>query len=178
MAYAINQITPAKIIKNHPDLKSYLQSELCQLLNEKSWMQDWEQLAKRFQLFKFEALSEAESLTYSWNPEKIEAIIRETISEVEKHLEFRDLTITVVPALPFQWFQKYDDSLWTNGYTVGADTIVLAIPPEPDHEFLRYMLAHELHHASPENPIYHLTWDTFTLAEWFKMEGGAEYFSL
>jgi hypothetical protein len=141
-------------------------------------MQDWDQLARRFQLLKFEPLSEPEIHSYSWNQEQIASIIHETIENVEKYLHFQHLNITIVPALPFPWFQKYDQSLWTNGYAVGATTIVLAIPPDPDPFFLRYMLAHEMHHAFPENPIYYLTLDTFTLADWYKMEGGAEYFSL
>lgn len=178
MAYTLNQITPAKLIENRHNLKSYLQSQLSPLLSKRSWMQDWDQLARRFQLLKFEPLSEPEIHSYSWNQEQIASIIHETIENVEKYLHFQHLNITIVPALPFPWFQKYDQSLWTNGYTVGAATIVLAIPPDPDPVFLRYMLAHEMHHASPENPIYNLTLDTLTLADWYKMEGGAEYFSL
>jgi uncharacterized protein YjaZ len=40
------------------------------------------------------------------------------------------------------------------------------------------MLAHELHHATPINPIYELSSDHFPLFEWLKMEGGAELFAL
>ncbi|MBT2687656.1 hypothetical protein J7I93_05600 [Bacillus sp. ISL-47] len=178
MVYTLNQITPAKLIESRDNLKNWLQTQLSPLFSKTSWMQDWDQLAGRFQLLKFETLSEAEILSYSWNPKEISTTIHETITEVEKHLHFQNLSITIVPALPFPWFQQYDQSLWTNGYTIGADTIIMAIPPEPDREFFKYMLAHEMHHASPENPIYNLTLNTFSLADWYKMEGGAEYFSL
>src|SRR5690606_8261364 len=69
-------------------------------------------------------------------------------------------------------------SLWLNGFTNGPGNILLAIPPKPDIDYFQYLLAHELHHATPENPIYQLTLETFTLEEWYKMEGAAEYFSL
>ncbi|MCM3667233.1 DUF2268 domain-containing protein [Mesobacillus subterraneus] len=52
------------------------------------------------------------------------------------------------------------------------------MPPRPGVDFLQYLLAHECHHASPENPIYHLSLSTFNLEEWYKMEGTAEYFAL
>ena len=178
MKYTLNQITPEELIVKRINLKGFLQSQISPLIGRKSWMQDWEQLAKRFQLFAFAALPEAEALKYSWNPKEIEAIVEETCKEAESHLHFESLTITIVPALPFPWFQNFDQSMWTNGYTVGPDTIIIAIPPQPDPDFLNYMIAHELHHASPENPIYNLTLETFTLADWYKMEGSAEYFSL
>ncbi|MCM3090598.1 MULTISPECIES: DUF2268 domain-containing putative Zn-dependent protease [unclassified Cytobacillus] len=178
MGFTLNQITPARLLENRLDMNRYLQAEFSPLIGRKSWMQNWEQLAKKFQLFKFEALSAERLPEYSWNPEEIAAIADETCKAAMRQLHFKSLSITIVPSLPFPWFQNIDQSLWTNGYTIGPDTIFLAIPPQPDPDFLKYMLAHELHHACPENPIYNLTLETFTLADWYKMEGCAEYFSL
>lgn len=76
----------------------------------------------------------------------------------------------LVPALLFSYFQEQPQSLWTNAFTNGPGNVIMAAPPHPDIDFLQYLLAHECHHASPENPIYNLTLSTFTLEEWYKME--------
>ncbi|WP_244671241.1 hypothetical protein [Bacillus sp. NTK034] len=65
MKYTLNQITPEELIVKRLSIKGFLQSQISPLIGRKSWMQDWEQLAKRFQLFKFSALPEAEALKYS-----------------------------------------------------------------------------------------------------------------
>lgn len=174
----ITQITPNDLFKNRERLESYLKEQLSPLVNDQTWMKEWKQIAQRFRLLKFKELTEQEALSYEWNLESVQTIIEQTISEVKKHIRLEDLKVTVVPALPFPWFEKFDQSIWTNGFTNGKNNMILAIPPNPDHSFLQYMIAHEAHHACPENPMYSLTLDTFTLLEWYKMEGTAEYFSL
>lgn len=81
-----------------------------------------------------------------------------------------EIRITLVPALLFSYFQEQPQSLWTNAFTNGPGNVIMAAPPHPDIDFLQYLLAHECHHASQENPIYNLTLSTFTLEEWYKME--------
>lgn len=166
------------LYQNRGDLDSYLIENLSPLVNDTTWMKDWKQIAERFQLFKFKEFSEEEATAYTWDTKRVNDIIHETINNVGKHLPFDDVTLTVFPAIPFPWFKNLPQSIWTNGFTNGPNNIQIAIPPEPDEDFLCYMIAHELHHATPKNPIYNLTLDSFTLAEWFKMEGGAEFFSL
>jgi hypothetical protein len=61
MGFTLNQITPARLLENRLDMKRFLQAEFSPLIGRKTWMQNWEQLAKRFQLFKFEALSDTEA---------------------------------------------------------------------------------------------------------------------
>ncbi|MFE8700021.1 DUF2268 domain-containing putative Zn-dependent protease [Cytobacillus sp. FJAT-54145] len=174
----IKQITPKELFDHRGELESFLAEPLSLLVNETTWMKDWKHLAQRFQLFKFKELTQDEALSYQWDKEKISKWVLETVEEVKKHLSFGEITVTVFPALPFRWFKKYDQSIWTNGFTNGPNNIQIAVPPNPDEHFFKQMLAHELHHATPQNPIYQLTLDTFSLIEWFKMEGGAEYFSL
>lgn len=174
----IKQITPIEILSNKHRLDDFLQEHLRILVNKDSWMMDWEQLVQRFQLFKFKDLSNEEILTYEWDRNQIQNLVEKTFITVNKYLTFNDVRITVLPALPFPWFQNYDRSLWTNGFTNSPGNIIIAIPPQPDFEFLQYLLAHETHHASPENPIYKLALETFTLEEWYKMEGTAEFFGL
>lgn len=174
----INQITPKDLYVNKEVLESYLSEKLSPLISEKTWMKDWKQMAQSFKLLKFNELSKEEIVSYEWDTEKVKEIILDTILEVQQHLPLENIKVTVFPALTFPWFQKFDRSIWTYGFTNGPNNIQMAVPPNPDIEFLKYMIAHELHHATPINPIYNLTLDTFTLADWFKMEGGAEYFSL
>ncbi|MEC5425521.1 DUF2268 domain-containing putative Zn-dependent protease [Virgibacillus sp. C22-A2] len=174
----IVQINP-KIISIAENTEGSLENKLNSLVNKNTWMTEWRQLAQRFQLFKFAKMNEEESKTYEWDTVIIESLIRDTIENVKKHINLdNDLKITIVPALPFPWFEKLDQSTWVNGFTNGIGNIIIAVPPNPDEDFLKYMIAHEAHHSSPDNPIYKLTFDTFTLAEWYKMEGTAEYFSL
>ncbi|WP_246188271.1 DUF2268 domain-containing putative Zn-dependent protease [Metabacillus lacus] len=113
-----------------------------------------------------------------WDTDEIKAIIEETFLTVSGYLTFNKMRITVVPALPNPFFKEFPQSMWTNAFTNGTGNIISAIPPQPDIDFFQYLLAHECHHASPENPIYNLSLNTFTLEEWYKMEGTAEYFSL
>ncbi|MFC4560214.1 DUF2268 domain-containing putative Zn-dependent protease [Virgibacillus kekensis] len=127
---------------------------------------------------KFKDFEEEEALSYQWDTDKVKNIIEDTVLEVRELLSLGNLNITVVPALSFPWLENHDRSIWTNGFTNSPNCIQIAIPPTPDEDFLKYMIAHELHHASPINPIYNLTDETFTLGEWFKMEGTAEFFSL
>lgn len=174
----VNQITPSKLYRNKDDLESFLEKTLSPLIGDNTWMTDWKQIAQRFKLFSFQDFSLEESLIYQWNEENVEKDVLEVWKEVKNHLSIRDLTITIVPALPFTWFEKYDQSLWVNGFTNGVGNVLIAVPPKPDEDFLKYMIAHELHHATPENPIYKLMNETISLLDWYKFEGGAEYFSL
>jgi uncharacterized protein YjaZ len=174
----VSQLTPMDLYQHKSDLDFFLCKNLSKLVSEKTWMKDWKQIADRFQLNKFEELSKEEATAYSWDIEKVEEIIHETIKNAREHLSFDAVTVTVFPAIPFPWHKNLPQSMWTNGFTNGPNNIQIAIPPEPDEDFLCYMIAHELHHATPLNPIYDLTQDSFSLAEWFKMEGGAEFFSL
>ena len=174
----VNQITPMDLFQQRGDLDSFLFKNLSPLVNEKTWMNEWKQIAERFRLFKFREISKEEAEAYSWDTKRVNAIIHETIHNARNHLSFDEVTVTVFPALPFPWHKNLPQSMWTNGFTNGPNNFQIAIPPEPDEDFLCYLIAHELHHATPSNPIYDLTVDSFSLAEWFKMEGGAEYFSL
>lgn len=174
----VSQITPVDLYKHRADLDSFLFKNLSPLVNENTWMKEWKQIAERFQLFKFQQLSKEEARAYSWDTKRVQEIINETINNARNHLSFDEVTVTVFPALPFPWHKNLPQSMWTNGFTNGPNNIQIAIPHEPDEDFLSYMIAHELHHATPCNPIYELTLDSFSLAEWFKMEGGAEFFSL
>lgn len=174
----IRQITTEELFKNKENLKQYLSIELSQLVDENTWMSNWEQLANRFQLIKFENMSEEDTIEYSWDTGVVEQAIQETIKKVNEYFPFEELVITVVPALPFPWFKDLDRSQWINGFTNGSNNILIAVPPNPDIEFLQYLSAHEAHHAYSENAIYKLTLENFTLADWLKMEGTAEYFSL
>lgn len=174
----INQITPKKLLANRESLDEFLKDNLSGLITKDSWMMEWEHLAQRFQLFKFKELPEDEIKKLQWDTKQIDSIIKETLDNVGKHLTFKELQVTVVPALPFSFFKEQPQSLWSNAFTNGPGNILIAIPPKPDLDFFQYLLSHESHHASPENPIYNLTLDTFTLEEWYKMEGTAEHFSL
>mgnify|MGYP001165964780 FL=1 len=174
----INQISPDKIIQHKAHLEDFLKDELTATITNKSWMTEWKMLARRFQLLKFKEMNNEDIRQYEWDPVEIESIIRETISEVRRHIPIDNLQITIVPAIEFQHFKYQPQSLWTNAFTNSPGRIVIAVPPRPDKDFLQYLLAHETHHAYPENPIYRLTLEQFSLIEWFKMEGTAEYFSL
>lgn len=174
----VKQITPAKLLQNRNWLEKYLKVEFSDLTSENSWMTDWEKLAQRFQLLKFKELSESEIKSLEWDTEEIEKIVHKTFQNVSQYLNFKDMHITLVPALLFSYFKEQPKSLWANAFTNGPGNVIMAIPPQPDFDFLQYLLAHECHHASPENPIYQLSLSKFTLEEWYKMEGTAEYFAL
>lgn len=175
----IIQLTPQLLLESKPNAEAYLNELIDSTITSTSWMTNWQDVASRFQLFKFLDLSAEEMLSHSWNEEMIAQVVSETIKTVEKHIELnQDLLITLVPALPFPWFSNIEQSIWTNGFTNSSQSIWIAIPPNPDISFLRYLLAHELHHSAPNNPIYELTLDNFPLNNWYKMEGTAEYFSL
>ncbi|MFA9557748.1 DUF2268 domain-containing putative Zn-dependent protease [Evansella sp. AB-rgal1] len=174
----INQITPMQIYANKNDLESFFEKEFVPIVSETTWMKEWRHIAQRFRLFTFKEFSKEEVLSFEWECDRVKNIIEDTIFKVKKHIPLEELNITVLPALPFPWFNGLDQSKWTNGFTNGPNSIQIAVPPNPDEAFLRYMIAHEAHHASPINPIYKLSSDSFPLAEWFKMEGTAEYFSL
>ncbi|PPA69284.1 DUF2268 domain-containing putative Zn-dependent protease [Jeotgalibacillus proteolyticus] len=174
----IRQLTPAKLLENQHDLENYLEQELSGLVSQKSWMTDWKELASRFQLFNFKELTKMEIRSFEWNAEQIEKMIYETVQKVSQYLPFKTIHITVVPAVELPFFKSQPQAMWTNAFTNGPGTIIIAIPPQPDKDFLQYLIAHECHHACPENPIYTLSLSTFTLEEWYKMEGTAEYFAL
>ncbi|MBR7552979.1 DUF2268 domain-containing putative Zn-dependent protease [Allobacillus sp. GCM10007491] len=174
----IKQITPLELIANNSQLDEFLRKNLSDLITSNTWMDEWIQLAQRFQLLKFKKMSAKDIKGLQWDTEHVMSVIKETFLHVSQYLTFNEVRVTVVPALPFPFFKDQPQSLWTNAYTNGPGNIIIAIPPEPDIEFFQYLLAHEFHHATPENPIYQLSLDTFTLEEWYKMEGTAEYFSL
>ncbi|WP_432360408.1 DUF2268 domain-containing putative Zn-dependent protease [Sporosarcina sp. UB5] len=176
--FLVKQITPTKILLNHNCLEEYFKKELSDLVSENSWMTEWEQLVQRFQLLKFKELSETEIKSLKWDDDEIERIVHKTFQNVSQFLPFKAMRITVVPALQLPYFQEQPQSMWTNAFTNGPGNVIIAIPPQPDIDFLQYLLAHEYHHASPENPIYQLSTSTFTLEEWYKMEGTAECFAL
>ncbi|MDV2583276.1 DUF2268 domain-containing putative Zn-dependent protease [Alkalibacillus haloalkaliphilus] len=174
----VKQITPNQILNNKNRLEDYLEEELSSLIKKDSWMTEWKSVAQRFKMLEFKEKSSEEIKEHEWNVEQIEKVIEETIYNVNQYLNFNKIRVTVVPALPFRFFQDQPKSLWTNAFTNGSENIIIAIPPKPNLDFFKYLLAHEAHHATPENPIYNLTMNTFTLEEWCKMEGTAEYFSL
>lgn len=175
----IIQLTPQLLNKNKHNSHIYLYNMIHPTINSNSWMNEWQDIVSRFQLFKFLDLPTEDILAHSWNEELIEQVVNETVQLVKQHIELDDnLQITIVPALPFPWFSNIDQSIWTNGFTNSSQSIWIAIPADPDLSFLRYLLAHELHHAAPQNPIYKLTLEQFPLKDWYKMEGTAEYFSL
>lgn len=174
----IEQMAPVEITANMDRLDEWLQEKLSGSITQGSWMTKWESVAQRFQLRKFQEMNESDILNLQWDTDEINSVISSTVHRVNQHLDIERLRVMVVPALPFKFFQDQPQSLWTNAFTNGPGNIILAIPPRPDIDFLQYLLAHEAHHASPENPIYRLSMDTFTLEEWYKMEGFAELFSL
>ncbi|WP_345239341.1 DUF2268 domain-containing putative Zn-dependent protease [Pontibacillus salipaludis] len=174
----INQLTPEKLWTNKDTIKEFLAYELRTLIDSNSWMKEWEHIAQRFKLLQFQNFSQEEALAFQWDTRRVEEIVEDTILQVRQHITLDNVKVTIVPAIPFPWFKNFDRSIWTNGFTNSPNSIQIAIPPNPDEQFLRYLIAHELHHASPNNPIYELTLETFTLGDWYKMEGTAEYFSL
>lgn len=174
----INQITPAKLKRNQQNLDSYLENEFRQLVSEKTWMNNYEHLIKRFQLHKFKDLPQESFSHFQWDSNHVNELATITFQQVNQYIDFDKVQITIVPSLPFSYFKEQPKPLWINAFTNGRGNIVIATPPEPDDDFFQYLLAHELHHACPNNPIYNLSLDSFTLEEWFKMEGTAEYFSL
>lgn len=159
----IKQFTPALLSENKYSLESFLQKELSPLVSEATWVKEWRHIAERFQLFKFKELSEHEAADLEWDTTEVEKLILESVEKARTYLPYDKIMITVFPALPFPWFKNHPRSLWTNGYTNGPNNIQIAVPTHPDKDFLQYMVAHELHHATPINPIYELTLETFFL---------------
>lgn len=175
----IVQLTPQLLVENKHNSHKYLNNIIHPTIHLNSWMKHWQDIVSRFQLIKFLDLPIEDILAHSWKVEFIEQVVNETFQLVKQHIELdNNLQITIVPALPFPWFSNIDQSIWTNGFTNSSQSIWIAIPPNPDITFLRYLIAHELHHAAPQNPIYKLTLEKFPLKDWYKMEGTAEYFSL
>ncbi|WP_052342788.1 DUF2268 domain-containing putative Zn-dependent protease [Bacillus sp. EB01] len=168
------QITPIDLVSNRNHLEEFLREEFAGHVSERTWMTEWDQLAQRFQMFKFLELTESELISMEWNTAEIEQIVKETFQIVSRYLPFDEMRIMIVPALPFSYFENQPLSLWSNAFTNGPGNIIVAIPPQPDIEFLQYLLAHEMHHACPENPIYKISLSSFTLEHWFRMEGTAE----
>lgn len=105
----VKQITPTELLLNRTRLEEYLKEELSDLVSNDSWMTEWEQLAQRFQLLKFKELSETEIKSLVWDTEKIKKIIEETFQNVSQYLPFKEMRITVVPALLFSYFQEQCD---------------------------------------------------------------------
>ncbi|MHA6252770.1 DUF2268 domain-containing putative Zn-dependent protease [Oceanobacillus sp. CAU 1775] len=174
----VKQLTPQRLLDNQHRLDDFLEEELSFLVSENTWMTEWRQVVGRFQLQKFEHLSSEEILAFNWNEDEIQKLIEKTFTDIESQINFQNLHITIVPALKFPWFENLDNAIWTNGFTNGLENIIIAIPARPDSDFLQYLIAHESHHALIRNPIYDLNLENFTLEEWYKMEGIAEYFSL
>lgn len=175
----IMQLTPQLLLKDKNNPKRYLHKMIEATITPNSWMKEGRDIALRFQLEKFLELSTEEIRSHSWDEQLIHQVVSETVEVVKEYIELDDtLQITIVPALPFPWFKNLEQSIWINGFTNSSQSIWIAIPPNPDIPFLRYLLAHELHHAAPQNPIYQLKVDHFPLKDWYKMEGTAEYFSL
>lgn len=175
----IIQLTPQLLLKNKGNPELYLNNIIEATITSNSWMKEGRDIALRFQLYKFLELSTEEMLSHSWDEKLIHQVVSKTVQMVKEYIELDDnLQITIVPALPFPWFTNLEQSIWVNGFTNSSQSVWIAIPPNPDISFLRYLLAHELHHASPQNPIYQLKVDHFPLKDWYKMEGTAEYFSL
>lgn len=96
----LKQITPYKILSNHHHLEEYLKGEFTQLATENCWMTNWEHLVQRFQLLKFNELSEEGILKLAWNEDQIQELVTETFNNVSQYLHFNEMRITVVPALP------------------------------------------------------------------------------
>lgn len=178
MMWKIKQITPQELYQHQSDLTMFLQKRLEPLITPQSWMQDWNHIAGRFKLLEFQSISKEEIMNYSWDFHTIEKALHDALNNAHHHIPLENTSIMVVPARPFKWFESFDRSMWSNAFTLGPNTIIIAVPPQPNIEFLKYLITHEAHHACPLNPIYELSLDEFTLAEWFKMEGTAEYFSL
>ena len=175
----IIQLTPQQLLLLKEQGEESLKELIEQTLHPTSWMNEWQQIATRFQLLKLLALPEEELQAYSWNEQLIEQAVIETVQKVAEWIPIHPhLNIIIVPAKQLPWFKDVPQALWTNGFTNSSDCIWIALPKAPDIEFLRYLIAHELHHASPSNPIYSLTNEHFPLKDWYKMEGAAEYFSL
>lgn len=174
----VKQLTPEHLLENQHRLDKFLEEELSPLVNGDAWMKEWKQVAQRFQLQKFEHFSAKEILALEWDIEEVQSLVEKAFVVFNSALNFIDLHITIVPALKFPWFENVDEALWTNGFTNGPQNIIVAIPPSPDPDFLQYLITHEAHHAHAKNPIYELGLENFTLEEWYKMEGAAEYFSL
>lgn len=174
----IKQITPSDLRENQQNLNEYLKSEFTQLVSSKTWMTMDEHLIKRFQLQKFMNLTEDEFSDFQWDTRYVNELAVNTFRHVSQYLSFDHVRLTIVPSLPFPFFKDRPKPLWIHAFTNGPGNIVIAIPAHPDDDFFQYLLAHELHHASPQNPIYSLTLNSFTLEEWYKMEGTAEFFSL
>jgi uncharacterized protein YjaZ len=175
----VKHIFPDELYSNRHSLDEYLRKELSDLVSsEKTWMTERKQLIQRFQLNEFKELTEGEVMSLNWDTDQINKVIEETFQTFSQFLSFDGMRITVVPALPNLFNKDFPQPMWSNAFTNGPGNIIIAIPPQPDIDFFKYLLAHECHHASPENPIYNLSLSTFTLEEWFKMEGTAEYFSL
>lgn len=138
----IIQLTPQLLNDNKDNSHIYLYNMIHPTINSNSWMNEWQDLPTE------------DILAHSWNEELIEQVVNETVQLVKQRIELDDnLQITIVPALPFPWFSNIDQSIWTNGFTNSSQSIWIAIPADPDLSFLRYLLAHELHHAAPQNPI-------------------------
>ncbi|MGP4071158.1 DUF2268 domain-containing putative Zn-dependent protease [Piscibacillus sp. B03] len=176
--WKIDQLPPKELLKHQSDLNSYLYKRIDPLITSQSWMQDWNHIVRRFKLLEFQSMSQNEIMNHSWDYDVIENALDEALTIANKHIPLENTTIMVVPARPFKWFESFNRSMWSNAFTLGPNTIIVAVPPQPNIEFLKYLITHEAHHACHLNPIYELSLDDFTLADWFKMEGTAEYFSL
>lgn len=105
----IIQLTPQLLNENKYNSHIYLNNIILPTINSNSWMNQWQDIVSRFQLFKFLDLPTEDILAHSWNEEFIEQVVNETVQLVKQHIELDDnLQITVVPALPFPWFSNID----------------------------------------------------------------------
>lgn len=179
MSLSVTHLTGKNLFQHRDRLDEYLDEVLRPHVAGRTWMGSTSDLARRFQLFSFTEKTKEECVGYDWDSQAVDAIIHAVLEKVRTHIPLDRLDVTIVPALPFRWFREFNvpASRWSNGFTNGPGNLIVAVPPQPDWDYLANLIAHECHHACPENPIYHLTLETFTLAEWIKMEGTAEYFS-
>ncbi|WP_214482134.1 DUF2268 domain-containing putative Zn-dependent protease [Bacillus sp. SM2101] len=124
---------------------------------------------------KLQTLTREELVALQWNEGLIEAVIQNVMSLVSKYIYVENLEITVVPALAKP--HHIPQSLCIFAYINHHGNILIFVPPNPDLDYLKYVLAHQAFYSSPQSPVNQLN-GIFTLADWFKLEGAAQYFSL
>ncbi|MDX8365740.1 DUF2268 domain-containing putative Zn-dependent protease [Cytobacillus sp. IB215665] len=126
-------------------------------------------------LHNLHTLTSEELVALQWNEELIETAIQNVMSLVNKYIYVENVEITVVPALTKP--HHIPQSLRIFAYKNHHGNILISVPPNPDIDYLKYVLAHRAFYSSPQNPVNQLK-GNFTLADWFKLEGAAQYFSL
>lgn len=175
----VYQLTSGVILKHQDNLEEVYDQVFTPHTEGQVWMSTSNMLMRRFGLHKFKDFDKESISNYEWDENRINKIAEHCFKQVRNHLNIDHVNITFVPAirLPFPWFDTVEKDKWTNGFCNGPGNIIVAIPAEPDEEYLLSMLAHEMHHACKDNPIYKIPYDQFTLSDTIVMEGSAEYFS-